>query len=85
MGCKEQYIGESGDTLRHRTTIHQQQIMHPHYRQLCVSKLISLCAIAKDPMFKICPIFKLYRSDELFRKEKEQYFISKYKASLNRD
>ena len=85
MGRREQYIGESGDTLRHRTTVHRQQIMHPHYRKLYVSKHISLCAIAKNPIFKICPIFKLYRSDELFRKEKEHYFIGKYKPSLNRD
>ena len=57
MGCREQYIGESRDTLRHRTTVHRQQCMHPHYRKLHVSKHISLCAIAKNPMFKICPIF----------------------------
>ena len=68
MGCGKQYIGESGDTLRHKTTEHRHQIMHLHYRKLRVSKHISLCAIAKSPMFKICPIFKLYRSDELLRK-----------------
>ena len=59
MGCGGRYIGESGDTLRHRTKVHRQQIMHPHYRKLYVSKHISLFVIAKSSMFKICPIFKL--------------------------
>ena len=84
-GCKEQYIGESGDTLRHRASVHRNQILHPRYRKLYVSKHISLCAIAKNPMFSICPFFKLYHQDEIFRKEKEDYFIRKFNLALNRD
>ena len=84
-GCKEQYIGESGDTLRHRAYVHRNQILHLRYRKLYVSKHISLCAIAKNPMFSICPFFKLYNQDEIFRKEKGHYFIRKFKPALNRD
>ena len=84
-GCKEQYTGESGDTLRHGASLHRNQILHPRYRKLYVSKHISLCAIAKNPMFSICPFFKLYHQDEIFRKEKEDYFIKKFKPALNRD
>ena len=54
-GCKEQCIGESGDTLRHRASVHCNQILHPRYRKLYVSKHISLCAIAKNLIFSICP------------------------------
>ena len=29
-GCQEEYIGETGDTIRHRLTVHRQQIRDPH-------------------------------------------------------
>ena len=38
--CKENYIGESGDTLRHRATVHRNQINQTQYRNLKVSKHI---------------------------------------------
>ena len=43
-GCGEEYIGESGDTLRHRTSLHRNQILMPQYRKLKVSKHIAECA-----------------------------------------
>ena len=83
-GCGEKYIGESGDTLRHRTTLHRNQISIPQYRNLKVSKHIAECAKNKTIMFTICPFFKLHNQDETYRKEKESYFISKYNPSLNK-
>ena len=83
-GCNEKYIGESGDTLRHRTNLHRNQISLPQYRKLFVSKHIWECARTKTPMFNICPFFKLHNQDESYRKEKENYFITKYKPKLNR-
>ena len=43
-GCGDKYIGESGDTLRHRAALHRNQISLPQYRNLFVSKHISECA-----------------------------------------
>ena len=83
-GCEEKYIGQSGDTLRHRTSLHRNQILIPQYRKLKVSKHIAECAKTKTIMFTICPFFKLHNQDELYRKEKENYFISKYNPSLNK-
>ena len=81
--CKENYIGESGDTLRHRATVHRNQINQTQYRNLKVSKHIYNCAKNICPMFTICPFYKLQNQDETFRKEKEDYFIQKFKPSLN--
>jgi len=83
-GCNENYIGESGDSLRHRAAVHRNQILLEHNRKLFVSNHIYHCAKDKIPMFKICPFYKLQCEDEIFRKEKEEYFIQKYKPSLNR-
>ena len=83
-GCGEKYIGESGDTLRHRTALHRYHIALPQYRKLFVNKHIAECAISKSPKFTICPFFKLHNQDEIFRKEKESYFIAKYKPKLNK-
>ena len=83
-GCGEKYIGESGDTLRHRATLHRNQISILQYRKLKVSKHIAECAKNKTIMFTICPFFKLHNQDETYRKEKESYFISKCNPSLNK-
>ena len=39
-GCGHNYIGETGDVLRNRVTVHKQQIRDPHTRMLGVSKHI---------------------------------------------
>ena len=36
-GCGEEYIGETGNFLRKRVTVHNQQIRDPHTRMLRVS------------------------------------------------
>ena len=43
-GCDEEYIGETGDTLRHRLTVHRQQIRDARVRVLYVSSHIANCA-----------------------------------------
>ena len=40
-GCGEEYIGETGDTLRHRMTLHRQHIRHSNVRKLFVSEHIA--------------------------------------------
>ena len=82
--CKENYIGESGDALRDRAAVHRNQIAQAQYRKLNVSNHIYNCAKDVSPMFTICPFYKLHNQDDIFRKEKEEYFIQKFKPSLNR-
>ena len=43
-GCQEEYIGETGDTLRHRLTVHRQQIQDASTRVIYVSGHIANCA-----------------------------------------
>ena len=83
-GCNENYIGESGDSLRNRAAVHRNQILLKHKRKLFVSNHIYHCAKDRIPMFKICPFYKLQCKDEVFRTEQEEYFIQKYKPLLNR-
>ena len=42
-GCKEYYIGQTGDKLRSRRTVHAQQIRDPSTRQLPLSEQIDIC------------------------------------------
>ena len=45
-------MGETGDVLRNRVTVHKQQIRDPHTRMLGVSKQIDECATGlKKPHF----------------------------------
>ena len=59
-GCKEFYIGQTGDKLRNRKTVHEQQIRDPSTRQMPVSKHIDNCC-KTQPKFSIFPFinFKL--------------------------
>ena len=43
-GCDEEYIGEAGDSLRHRMTVHRQQIRNSNFRIQHVSNHIATCA-----------------------------------------
>ena len=82
-GCGHNYIGETGDVLRNRVTVHKQQIRDPHTRMLGVSKHIDECAAALTPQFTIFPFYKILSPSEVMRKNKERFFISKYKPVLN--
>ena len=48
-GRGHNYIGETGDVLRNRVTVHKQQIRDPHTRMLGVSKHIDECAAGLTP------------------------------------
>ena len=43
-GCNEIYIGQTGDKLRNRRTVHMQQIRDPSTRQLPVSSHLDNCS-----------------------------------------
>lgn len=42
-GCGENYIGQTGDTLRHRMTVHRQQIRETKYQCTAVSGHLRNC------------------------------------------
>ena len=82
-GCGRNYIGETGDVLRKRVTVHKQQIRDPRTRMLGVSKHIGKCAVELTPQFTIFLFYKILSSSEKMRKNKERFFILKYKPVLN--
>ena len=43
-GCDEKYIGETGDSLRHRMTVYRQQMRNSNVRILHVSNHMATCA-----------------------------------------
>ena len=84
-GCKKDYIGQTGNTLRKRFTVHRQQIRHKEIRMINVNEHLDLCVSNKSPKYYVFPF---YQCDDQFTEEmrinKENMFIQKYKPSLNR-
>ena len=83
-GCGEEYIGETGNFLRKRVTVHNQQIRDPRTRMLRVSGHIDECASHLNPKYHIFPFYKMYSESTSLRKAKEKYFIDTLKPKLNR-
>ena len=84
-GCHKQYIGQTGNSLQQRVTIHKQHIRQPQYSKLYVSDHIRQCAKSYDPMFTIFPFYKCYDNiNEQQRLLKEQYFQNVFNPILNR-
>ena len=83
-GCGEEYIGQTGDFLRKRVTVHNQQIRDPKTRMLYVSGHIDICAQQLIPKYMIFPFYKMYSESVSFRCAKENYFINLLKPKLNR-
>ena len=83
-GCDEEYIGETGDTLRHRLTFHRQQIRDARVRILYVSNHIANCARFQPVKFSILPLYKMQTDCVSARKIKEKHFIGLFKPKLNK-
>ena len=81
-GCKELYIGQTGDKLRTRRTIHAQQIRDPSTRQIPLSEHIDNCS-QNNPKFQIFPFFKIRTESISARLAKEKHFIRCFKPKLN--
>ena len=80
---QKQYVGETGDILRNRIRVHRQHVRDKNVRVLHVSEHISTCS-KTEPYFSVFPFYKLSNDNVTYRREKEQYFIEKFKPSLNR-
>ena len=81
-GCKELYIGQTGDKLRTRRTIHAQQIRDPSTRQIPLSEHIDNCS-RSIPKFQMFPFFKMHTESISARLAKEKHFIRCFKPKLN--
>ena len=82
-GCGEYYIGQTGDKLRTRRTIHAQQIRDPSTRMIPLSEHIDNCC-QTTPKFNMFPFFKLKSNNISNRIQKEMYFIRAFKPKLNK-
>ena len=74
-GCGYNYIGETGDVLRNRMTVHKQQIRDPHTRMLGVSKHIDECVARLTLWFTIFPFYKILSPSEGMRKNKGVFYF----------
>ena len=81
-GCGKYYIGQTGDKLRNRRTVHEQQMRDPSTRQMPLSAHLDNCC-SSEPKFKIFPFFKLYSNNVSARLSKEKFFIKLFKPQLN--
>ena len=63
IGCKNNYIGQTGDQLKNRMTVHRQQINNAEGRQTSLSEHLDNCS--KDyNNFMVIPFYKVKRDDE---------------------
>ena len=81
-GCNEFYIGQTGDKLRTRRTIHAQQIRDPTTRQIPLSAHLDTCS-NNEPKFLMFPFYKVRTEKASFRLAKENFFIKCFKPKLN--
>ena len=79
-GCKEEYIGQTGTTLKDRVSTYKQHIKQPQYQQIKVEEHLRTCGEHK---FNIFPFFKIKEENKLLRESYEDHFIKKFKPKLN--
>ena len=82
-GCGEEYIGQTGDTLRARVRVHKQQIRDPSCRCIPLSGHIDSCGGNQTPNFSIFPFYKILSDSDEKRKIKENFFIKLFQPKLN--
>ena len=58
QGCHKTYIGEAGDTLRHRLTVHRQHVREGNTAPLHLSRHISNCQRGSD--FIVFPFYQCF-------------------------
>lgn len=81
-GCDKLYIGETNNL---RLRINNHRTLSNTGAGLYVNNHFYNCAGKNHPTFKVMPFYKVKRDDTTLRKEKELYFINKFKPLLNRD
>ena len=72
-GCGKCYIGQTGNKLRMRRTVHAQQARDPSTRKLPLSRHLDICC-ETEPKCSIFPFYKCFSKHLSARLVKEQYF-----------
>ena len=80
-GCNEEYIGQTGRTLKERVVLYRQHINSPIYGTIYVEKHLRTCG---NKEFFIFPFFQLISKERNNRETHEETFIADLKPSLNR-
>ena len=83
MGCSKNHIGKTRKKLRKRMNLQRQHIRDKKYRISLVSAHIAQCAANKTIKFTVLPFYNMSGENNDARRSKEQYFIRKFKPSLN--
>ena len=79
--CNEEYIGQTGRTLRERVVLYRQHIRTKEYQMSLVEEHLRTCGNSK---FQIFPFFKLRSMDKINRETYESTYIKQLKPALNR-
>jgi len=79
-GCEKYYIGQTGDKLRMRRTVHAQQVRDPSTIKLPLSEHLDVCC-ETEPIFFIFQFYKCFSKQLSARLVKEQ-FLSRYLSPL---
>ena len=86
-GCGKDYIGETGNELRKRMTVHRQQIRDPTINMIPLSAHLRICAKDKENNFTLFPFYKFADNTtetQLNKNVKESEFITKCRPKLNK-
>ena len=65
IGCKEEYIEETGCLVKERINIYWQHIRQPQYQQSAVEEHLHTCGEGKFHMF---PFFKIIQENKITKK-----------------
>ena len=80
-GCCESYVGETGDQLLTRWTVHRQQSkLQPTQAPVHADVHFRLCGNNKYDVF---PFYRPKRNNIFLRRRYEELFIAKFKPKLN--
>ena len=80
-GCGESYIGETGDQLLTRWTVHRQQSkLTPNQAPVQADVHFRLCG--KDQYY-VFPFYRPRRNNIFLRRRYEELFINRFKPRLN--
>ena len=83
LGCREHYVGETGQTLRDRMRGHRVEVTNAQHRKTPVDIHIAKCS-KKHPFFNVFPVYKCHpKGTMLQRRAREDFLIKKLHAKLN--
>ena len=82
IGCDEYYIGQTVN-LRQRVNKHNFNLRHFEERKCKVHKHLYACVDAWESSYTITPFFKVFNPTPARLQATEDYFVRKYKPTLN--